>query len=92
MNQIARFRVNSTLTGGQITSTQAAIDNNKNSFETGGNLTTSDLHNSASFEAQSVSVGTSGGKVAPGGVGLGSDKGSASSVTTAGISGAHGRC
>jgi filamentous hemagglutinin len=83
---------NTTLTGGQITSTQAAIDNNQNSFQTGGTLTTTDLHNRASFEAQSVSVavGTSGGKVAPGGVGFGSDKGSASSVTTAGISGVAG--
>jgi filamentous hemagglutinin len=83
---------NTTLTGGQITSTQAAIDNNQNSFQTDGTLTTTDLHNRASFEAQSVSVavGTSGGKVAPGGVGFGSDKGSASSVTTAGISGVAG--
>jgi hypothetical protein len=31
-------------------------------------------------------VGTSGGKVAPSGVGIGSDKGSTSSTTTAGIS------
>ena len=31
---------NTTLTGAQITSTQAAIDNNKNSFQTGGTLTT----------------------------------------------------
>jgi filamentous hemagglutinin len=83
---------NTTLTGGQITSTQAAIDNNQNSFQTGGTLTTTDLHNRASFEAQSVSVavGTSGGKVAPGGVGFGSDSGSASSTTTAGISGVAG--
>ena len=92
MNQIARFRVNSTLTGGQITSTQAAIDNNQNRYDAQGGTSTRDLHNSASFEAQSVSVsvGTSGGKVAPGGVGIGSDKGSASSVTTAGISGVAG--
>ena len=57
-----------------------------------GALTTTDLHNRASFEAQSVSVavGTSGGKVTPGGVGFGLDKGSASSVTTAGISGVAG--
>jgi hypothetical protein len=57
-----------------------------------GTLTTTDLHNRASFEAQSVSVavGTSGGKVTPGGVGFGLDKGSASSVTTAGISGVAG--
>ena len=46
---------NTTLTGAQITSTQAAIDNNKNSFNTGGTLTTTDLQNSASYEAKSVS-------------------------------------
>jgi filamentous hemagglutinin len=80
------------LVGGQITSTQAAIDNNQNRYDAQGGTSTRDLQNSASFEAQSVSVsvGTSGGKVAPGGVGFGSDKGSASSVTTAGISGVAG--
>jgi hypothetical protein len=31
------------LKGGAITSTQAAIDNNKNTFNTGGTLTTSDI-------------------------------------------------
>jgi filamentous hemagglutinin len=66
--------------------------NRQSSHSGSGTLTTTDLHNRASFEAQSVSVavGTSGGKVAPGGVGFGSDKGSASSVTTAGISGVAG--
>ncbi len=85
------------LTGGQITSTQAAVDNNKNSFSSAGGVTTSDLNNSASYDAKSVSVGISAGSV-PGqsasagmsGVGLGKASGSASSVTTAGISGGAG--
>jgi filamentous hemagglutinin len=88
---------NTNLTGAQITSTQAAIDNNKNSFNTGGTLTTSDLQNKASYEAKSVSVGVGAGAL-PGksasagmsGVGFGSDKDSASSTSTAGISGVAG--
>ena len=88
---------NSTLTGAQITSTQAAIDNNKNSFSTGGTLTTTDLQNTASYEAKSVSIGLGAGAL-PGkslsaglsGVGIGSDSGSAQSTTTAGISGVAG--
>ena len=88
---------NTTLTGAQITSTQEAIDNNKNSFQTGGTLTTTDLQNKASYEAKSVSVGLGAGTL-PGksasagmsGVGFGSDKESASSTTTAGISGVAG--
>jgi filamentous hemagglutinin len=90
------FQVNvegkTTLTGAQITSTQAAIDNNKNSFQSGGTLTTTDLQNTASYEAKSVSVGlgAGGGKVAPSGVGFGSDSGNAASTSTAGISGVAG--
>ncbi|WP_228768308.1 hemagglutinin repeat-containing protein [Limnohabitans sp. DM1] len=95
------FNVNvqgkTTLTGGQITSTQAAIDNNKNSYDAKQGTTTTDLNNSASYSANSVSVGIGAGTL-PGksasagmsGVGLGSDKGSASSTTTAGISGVAG--
>ena len=85
------------LISGQITSTQAAVDNNKNSFSSAGGVTTSDLNNSASYKASSVSVGVGMGSV-PGqsasagmsGVGIGSDKGSAQSTTTAGISGITG--
>ena len=85
------FQVNvkgdTTLVGGAITSTQAAIDNNKNSFNTGGTLTTTDLQNKAEFSAQSVgvSVGTSGGSA-----GIGSMGSNASSTTTAAISGIAG--
>ena len=86
------------LTGVQITSTQAAIDNNKNSYASAGGTETKDLQNSANYSANSVSVGVGAGSPAPGaalsagmsGVGIGSDKGSAASTTTAGISGVTG--
>ncbi len=83
--------------GGTITSTQAAIDQNKNTFSTGGTLTTSDIQNKAAYDAKSVSV-TVGTGSTPGqsasagmsGVGFGKDSGSANSTTTAGISGIAG--
>jgi filamentous hemagglutinin len=88
------------LVGAQITSTQAAIDNNKNNFQAKEGTTVTDLQNTAAYSANSASVGlsTSGAGNVPGksasagmsGVGLGSDKGSASSTTTAGISGVAG--
>jgi filamentous hemagglutinin len=90
---------NTDLKGGAITSTQAAIDNNKNNFQTGGSLTSSDIENKASYEAKSVSVSVSaGGSPMPGqglsaalsGAGMGKDSGSTSSTTTAGISGIAG--
>ena len=90
---------NTDLKGGAITSTQAAIDNNKNAFSTGGTLTTSDIENKASYEAKSVSVSVgAGGSPMPGqglsaalsGAGMGKDSGSTSSTTTAGISGIAG--
>jgi filamentous hemagglutinin len=87
------------LKGGAITSTQAAIDNNKNTFNTDGKLTTSDLENKASYEAKSVSVSLAAGgtplpnqglAAALSGAGMGKDSGSISSTTTAGISGIAG--
>jgi filamentous hemagglutinin len=88
---------NTDLVGGAITSTQAAVDNNKNSFQTGGTLTTSDIQNSASYNANSVSVtlgmGSTPGQSASAGmsgVGFGTDKGLAGSTTTVGISGIAG--
>ncbi len=45
------------LTGGQITSTQAAVDNNKNTFTSAGGTETKDLQNSANYSANSVSIG-----------------------------------
>jgi hypothetical protein len=75
-----------TLVGGAITSTQAAIDHGKNTFQTAGQsaqqalasgtLTLSDLHNQASYSASSSSVnlGTGfdpSGKLTPQGTGAG---------------------
>jgi filamentous hemagglutinin len=88
---------NTTLTGGQITSTQKAVDAGKNSFSSAGGVQTQDLQNSASYEAKSVSVGLGAGAL-PGksasaglsGAGFGSDKNSAQSTSTAGISGVAG--
>jgi hypothetical protein len=45
-----------TLTGAQITSTQAAIDNNKNKFKSAGGIDMQDLQNSAQYDASSYSV------------------------------------
>jgi len=85
------FQVNvqgdATLTGGAITSTQAAIDNDFNRFATGGKLNLKDLHNRASYQGDSIGfVGGSGG----GGVGVGYESDSAGSVTRASISGIAG--
>ncbi|MDM7944532.1 MAG: hemagglutinin repeat-containing protein, partial [Hydrogenophaga sp.] len=79
------------LKGGAITSTQAAIDQGLNTFDSEGGLTTSDIHNTASFSATSsgVSVGV-GSQLGASGAGIGSDKGSASSTTHAAISGIAG--
>ena len=76
-----------TLVGGSITSTDKAVSEGKNSFQTGGTLTTSDIQNKAEYSAQSVgvSVGTSGASA-----GIGSMGSNASSTTTAAISGIAG--
>ena len=87
---------NTDLKGAVIASTQAVVDNNKNTFATGSRLTTSDIQNTASFNGSAAGVsmdaGTQAGKfgVSGVGVGVGSDKGSAGSTTTAGISGIAG--
>ncbi|PUE10857.1 hypothetical protein B9Z51_00440 [Limnohabitans sp. T6-5] len=86
------------LIGGQITSTQAAVDQNKNSYEAKQGTTTTDLQNNANFKANNVGVGIGAGAPAPGaalsssmsGAGFGKDGGSAQSTTTAGISGEAG--
>ncbi|MDZ4284055.1 MAG: hemagglutinin repeat-containing protein, partial [Hydrogenophaga sp.] len=101
----------STLTGGAITSTQAAVDAGANRFDSQGGVELSDLHNQAAYRADGYSVNASlSGKLGdqstaktaeekksataptgPGGsAGIGSDKGSAASVTSAAISGIAG--
>jgi filamentous hemagglutinin len=79
-------RGNTSLVGGAITSTQAAIDNNANTFST-AQLTTSDIDNKASYSARSISVsGGSGG----GSAGFSNESANSSSTTRAAISGVAG--
>ncbi|WP_158272886.1 hemagglutinin repeat-containing protein [Limnohabitans sp. T6-5] len=83
------------LMGGQITSTQAAIDNNKNSYDAKQGTSTTDLNNSANYSAQSISIGVGTGSLLGqgsklSGAGFGTDSGQANSTTTAGISGVAG--
>ena len=92
-----KVKNDTTLTGGAITSTQQAIDNNLNRFETGGQLTLSDIQNKAEYSAKSasVNVGTSlsfDGALKPGGTsaGFGKDGDKAQSMTLAAISGVAG--
>jgi filamentous hemagglutinin len=85
------------LKGGAITSTQQAIDDKLNRFETDGELTLSDIQNKAEYSAKSMSVniGTSlsfDGALKPGGTsaGFGKDGDKAESMTLAAISGIAG--
>jgi filamentous hemagglutinin len=86
-----------TLKGGVISSTQAAVDANRNQFSAGGQVATADIENHAHYQAESVSVNlgtgfSAQGKLAPTGtgVGFGKDSDSAASTTHAGISGVAG--
>lgn len=85
------------LKGGAITSTQQAIDDKLNRFETGGQLTTSDIENKAEYTAKSASINigtgfSAAGALVPQGTsaGFGKDSDSASSTTQAAISGIAG--
>ena len=57
---------NTDLKGGVIESTQAAIDNNKNSFQTAGTLTTSDIQSFSTSSGSSYAVSASVGFMAGG--------------------------
>ncbi|SFU80309.1 filamentous hemagglutinin [Polaromonas sp. YR568] len=87
---------NTDLKGSVIASTQAAVEQGKNSFSTGGTLSISDIQNTASYEGKamglSIDVGQQAGKFGVNGVGagIGSDKGEASSTSSSGISGIAG--
>jgi len=48
-----------TLVGGAISSTQAAVNAGLNSFTTGGTLTTSDIQNTAAYDANGYQIGAS---------------------------------
>ena len=87
-----------TLIGGQITSTERAVQDGANRYASAGGTVTQDLQNSARFSADTLSVGLGAGAPAPGaslsaglsGVGVGSDGASASSTSRAGITGVAG--
>ena len=87
---------NTDLKGAVIASTDTAVNEKLNTFTTVGTLTTSDIQNTASYEGKaaglSVDVGQQAGKYGVNGVGvgIGSDKGDASSTSAAGISGIAG--
>ena len=100
------FNVNvkgdTTLIGGVISSTQAAINSQANRFSTGGSLTTQDIQNHSELDASSFSVNvsvSSGGTSASGAningssggaFGYGTVSESEGSTTKAGISGIAG--
>lgn len=86
-----------TLKGAVIASSQRALDEDRNEFETGGALSTEVIQNHAEYEAKSASVNIGSsvsfdGALKPGGtgVGFGKDGDSAESTTKAGISGVAG--
>ena len=88
---------NTGLKGAVIASTQAAIDQGLNRFQTNGTLTITDIQNQANYSAKSVGANIGAGvsldgKLAPSGsgAGMGKDSGDASSTTQAGISGIAG--
>ncbi|MBK0414508.1 hemagglutinin repeat-containing protein [Chromobacterium haemolyticum] len=92
-----KVKGDTTLTGGVITSTEQAVQEQKNQFQTGGKLAMTDLRNHAEYQAssESVNIGTSmspQGAWSPSGsgIGFGNDSGSADSETRSGISGVAG--
>ncbi|MEJ7139589.1 adhesin, partial [Comamonadaceae bacterium SL12-8] len=93
-----QVKVKTTLDGAVIASSDAAVAQGKNRFSSEGGLELKDIANSAKYRADSVSVGVgisgaaSNSKSGPAlnGAGIGSDSGSAGSVTKAGISGIAG--
>jgi len=88
---------NTSLNGSVIASTDKAVIDGKNSFTAGGTLTIADIQNVASYTAKSVSVSAGTSQQPTGkldmsglGIGVGSDKGEASSTSSGGISGIAG--
>jgi filamentous hemagglutinin len=88
---------NTALVGAVIASNQAALENARNSFRTGGALSITDIQNTASFKGEAVGASVGVGTQPAGsmglsgvGVGIGSAGGNAASTTTAGISGIAG--
>jgi len=87
---------NTILKGGAITSTQQAIDDGKNAFDTGGEVRASDIQNFSRYQAEgfSASAGTTPttkGLTPAGSMGVGRKSGEVTSTTHAGISGIAGK-
>jgi filamentous hemagglutinin len=87
---------NTDLKGAVIASTEKAVEDGKNSFQT-ASLSMSDIQNSAHYNAKSVGVNIGSGvsfdgSLKPSGTsaGLGKDSGNASNTTESGISGIAG--
>jgi len=74
---------NTDLKGAVITSSDEGLT--QSTFKTGGTLTQSDIHNSASYNAEAEAVSAGVGSVASASAGLGEDKGQASATTKSGI-------
>jgi filamentous hemagglutinin len=87
---------NTDLKGAVISSSEQAVNDNKNQFSTGGQLSLSDIQNKADYSGDSFGITLSGSNnkkessLTPSGGGIGSDHGSASSTTRSGISGIAG--
>ncbi|MBP0597387.1 hemagglutinin repeat-containing protein [Herbaspirillum sp. LeCh32-8] len=86
---------NTDLKGGKIASSDKAVQDGKNTFQT-ASLTTSDIQNQSNYKAESQSFsaggGYAGGNTALSGTGIGfaNESGSAASTTISGISGIAG--
>lgn len=82
-----------TLTGAVIASTEAALTQGLNRFSTGGQFNSSDLNNSARYDASAVGINLSGGQqigqygATGAAAGIGHDSGRATGISKSGISG-----
>ena len=85
-----------TLIGGAITTTDAALAAGRNNYISKGGITTQDIENTTNYEGDAISVGVSLGNTAGkpqatmNGLGYGTDSDSDSSITKAGITGIAG--
>lgn len=85
-----------TLIGGAITTTDAAVAAGRNNYESLGGIETQDIENSTSYKGDSLSAGVSIGKTAGkpqanmNGIGYGTDGDRDTAITRAGITGIAG--
>ncbi|WP_201586089.1 hemagglutinin repeat-containing protein [Psychrobacter jeotgali] len=82
-----------TLIGGAIITTDAALQAGRNNYVSKGGIVTQDIENTTSYKGDAISIGLSAGKErkpSMSGLGYGSDSDSDSSTTKAGITGIAG--